>query len=108
MAVQVVCYEIFQYLENAEVQVSTTSRHLSTQVAGLGSRVWDKDPASGQQIEGLMQHLESVMAASGYIDKANPGHSVTRMRRLFMRQQLDETEVQILRGMLKAIERNMN
>jgi tRNA C32,U32 (ribose-2'-O)-methylase TrmJ len=48
------------------------------------------------------------MAASGYIDKANPGHSVTRMRRLFMRQQLDETEVQILRGMLKAIERNMN
>lgn len=108
MAVQVVCYEIFQYLENVEVQVSTTSRHLSTQVAGLGNRVWDKDPASGQQIEGLMQHLESVMAASGYIDKANPGHSVTRMRRLFMRQQLDETEVQILRGMLKAIERNMN
>lgn len=108
MAVQVVCYEIFQYLEQAEVQVSTTSRQLSTQIAGLGSRVWDKDPASAQQIDGLMQHLESVMAASGYIDKANPGHSVTRMRRLFMRQQMDETEVQILRGLLKAIERNMN
>jgi tRNA C32,U32 (ribose-2'-O)-methylase TrmJ len=32
---------------------------------------------------------------------------VTRLRRLFMRQQLDETEVQILRGLLKAIQGKM-
>jgi tRNA (cytidine32/uridine32-2'-O)-methyltransferase len=47
------------------------------------------------------------MGASGFVDPANPGNTVTRLRRLFMRQQLDETEVQILRGMLKAVQRRM-
>lgn len=107
MAVQVICYEIFQHLERTEIQVSSEGRQSQSLVPGLGSRIWDKDPASGQQIDGLMAHLESLMVTSGFIDADNPGHTVTRLRRLFMRQQLDETEVQILRGMLRAIEGKM-
>ncbi|MEL0047454.1 MAG: tRNA (cytosine(32)/uridine(32)-2'-O)-methyltransferase TrmJ, partial [Gammaproteobacteria bacterium] len=68
---------------------------------------WDKDPASGVQMDKLLEHLQEVMVATGFVDPANPGNTVTRLRRLFMRQQLDETEVQILRGMLKSVQRRI-
>ena len=41
------------------------------------------------------------LVASGFIKAGNPGHTLTRLRRMFMRHQLDETEVQIMRGALK-------
>jgi tRNA (cytidine32/uridine32-2'-O)-methyltransferase len=107
MAVQVICYEIFQYVEQTSVQVSADSQSVQEEVSAIGRRIWDKDPASGVQMDKLIEHLEQVMVASGFVDPANPGNTVTRLRRLFMRQQLDETEVQILRGMLKAVQRRM-
>jgi tRNA (cytidine32/uridine32-2'-O)-methyltransferase len=54
-----------------------------------------------------MEHLETLMVQSDFIAADNPGQTVTRLRRLFMRQRLDETEVQILRGLLKAIQGKM-
>ena len=107
MAVQVICYEIFQYMEQTSVQVSADSQLVQEEVSAIGRRIWDKEPASGVQMDKLIEHLEQVMVASGFVDPANPGNTVTRLRRLFMRQQLDETEVQILRGMLKAVQRRM-
>ncbi len=107
MAVQVVCYEIFQFLEKTSIQVSAEGKQEQSQLSGLGSRIWDKEPASGQQIDGLMEHLETLMVQSDFIAADNPGQTVTRLRRLFMRQRLDETEVQILRGLLKAIQGKM-
>ena len=91
MAVQVVCYEIFQYLEKGGIPVSMESKQEQSQLSGLGSRIWDKEPASVQQIDGLMAHLEALMVQSAFIEANNPGQTVTRLRRLFMRQQLDET-----------------
>ena len=73
----------------------------------MGQRIWDKDPASGLQVDKLLEHLSAVMLSSGFVDAENPGNTLTRLRRLFMRAQLDETEVQILRGMLKAVENRM-
>ena len=107
MAVQVICYEIFQYVEQAPVQVSADSQLVQEEVSAIGRRIWDKDPASGVQMDKLIEHLEQVMVTSGFVDPANPGNTVTRLRRLFLRQQLDETEVQILRGMLKSVQRRM-
>ena len=37
---------------------------------------------------------------TGFLDPANPGQTLTRLRRLFTRVQLDETEVGMLRGIL--------
>ena len=108
MAVQVVCYEIFQHLEKTSIQVAAEGKQEQSQISGLGSRIWDKEPASGQQLDGLMAHLEALMVQSEFIGADNPGQTVTRLRRLFMRQQLDETEVQILRGLLKAIQSKMS
>ncbi len=107
MAVQVICYEIFQHLEQAGLQVSAPSQRVQTDVSAMGQRIWDKDPASGLQVDKLLEHLSAVMLSSGFVDAENPGNTLTRLRRLFMRAQLDETEVQILRGMLKAVENRM-
>ena len=104
MAVQVICYEIFQYLEKAEIQISGDNRQADSALPGRGSRIWDKDPATGQQLDGLLEHVEALAVKTGFVDADKPGNTLTRLRRLFMRQQLDETEVQILRGLLRAIE----
>jgi len=107
MAVQVICYEIFQFVEQTAVQVSAESQVVQDDVSAIGRRIWDKDPASGVQMDKLIEHFEQVMVSSGFVDPANPGNTLTRLRRLFMRQQLDETEVQILRGMLKSVQHRM-
>ena len=50
-----------------------------------------------------MTHIESVLISSGFLDPTNPGQSLTRLRRLFNRVQPDETEVQMLRGVLNHL-----
>ena len=103
MAVQVVCYEIFQHLEITEIQISGDTKRENTELPGLGSRIWDKDPATGRQLDGLVAYLESLSVESGFVNAQKSGNTLTRLRRLLMRQHLDQTEVQILRGFLRAI-----
>ena len=98
------CYEIFQHLESTEIQISGDTKQEATVLSGLGSRIWDKDPAKGYQLDGLIAHLEMLAVESGFVNAQKSGNTITRLRRLFMRHQLDETEVQILRGLLRAIE----
>ncbi len=92
MAVQVVGYELFK-------------RAVATQPDARQPEpaTWDRPPATARQIEGLMTHLESVLIASEFLDPANPGQSLTRLRRLINRVQPDETEVQMLRGVLNQL-----
>jgi tRNA (cytidine32/uridine32-2'-O)-methyltransferase len=104
MAVQVICYEIFQHLEKTAIQIAGDTKQEDSALAGRGSRIWDKEPATGQQLDGLLAHFEALAVKTGFVDADKPGNTLTRLRRLFMRQQLDETEVQILRGLLRAIE----
>ena len=103
MAVQVICYEIFQHLEKTPIQIAGETKQADSALVGRGSRIWDKEPATGQQLDGLLEHFEALAVKSGFVDADKPGNTLTRLRRLFMRQQLDETEVQILRGLLRAI-----
>ncbi|MEM8766498.1 MAG: RNA methyltransferase [Pseudomonadota bacterium] len=87
MAVQVVCYELFRQLENSS----------------LDPREWDRAPATAEELEALIEHFESVLVAAEFLDPANPGQTMTRLRRLLTRVTPDETEVQMLRGMLKQL-----
>ena len=108
MAVQVVCYEIYQYVIGPNnLLPSTRDTNDMSHIHGLGERIWDRPPASMAQMEGMMDHLEQVLYASGFVDPDQPGNTVSRLRRVFMRQQLDDTEIQILRGMLKHISARM-
>ena len=89
-AVQVACYEL----------ASTASAH-APPTSGSG------EPATGDDIRGFFDHLESSTCASGYIDPANPGRFLERMRRLFARTGLEREEVRVMRGMLAAFDRRM-
>jgi tRNA/rRNA methyltransferase len=62
--------------------------------------------ASHQQVEGLYEHLESAIAEAGYLNRDHPKKLMPRLRRLFGRAQLEPEEVNILRGILKALSRS--
>jgi len=86
MAVQVVSYELRKQAERAPVESS-----------------WDRPLATMAQVEGLLAHLQATLIGSHFLDPANPGQAMTRLRRLFTRIDLDDTEVQMLRGILSHL-----
>ena len=61
--------------------------------------------ASSDEVEGFHRHLDEAMARSGFFKPDNPGRLHARLRRLFGRIRLEREEVNILRGILSALER---
>ncbi len=61
--------------------------------------------ATHDEVEGFYGHLESLMANVGFLDPEHPKKLMPRVRRLFARAQLERDEVNILRGILKALSR---
>jgi tRNA/rRNA methyltransferase len=59
--------------------------------------------ASHEEVESFYAHLESVMVESGFFDPAHPKKLMPRLRRLYSRAGLEREEVNILRGILKAL-----
>jgi tRNA/rRNA methyltransferase len=85
----------------AAVQVMAYELH----VAAAGPAAPDNqrfDAATFEELEGLYAHLERNAVASGFLDPANPGRLLERLRRLFGRTRLEKEEVRLLRGLLTA------
>ena len=61
-------------------------------------------PATVEDLEGLYAHLEQAAVASGFLDPASNSKLRTRWRRLFSRLELEREEVNILRGLLNALQ----
>ncbi|HRP73998.1 MAG TPA: RNA methyltransferase [Rhodocyclaceae bacterium] len=61
--------------------------------------------ATFEEIEGFHWHLLQAMIASGFHNPDNPKRLVPRVRRLFGRIRLEREEINILRGILGALER---
>lgn len=87
-AVQIACYEL----------AVAAALHSPPQ-GGAG------EPATGDDIRGLFEHLEAAVLSSGYLDPEKPGRFMERMRRLFARAGLEREEVRFLRGMLASFEK---
>ena len=89
MAVQVITYEL--------------------RVAGMLDEgpVFDVEapPATSEEMERFYEHLETVLRDIQFLDPDNPRHLMRRMRRLFIRARPDQNEVNILRGILTAVDR---
>ncbi len=64
--------------------------------------------ATVAELEGLYGHLEEASIASGFLDPANPGRLRERFRRLFARARPEREEINIIRGLLKALLRRRN
>ena len=62
-------------------------------------------PAPHEDVERFYQHLERVMVSSGFLDPQRPRRLLPKLRRLFGRAELERDEINILRGLLDAVER---
>ena len=62
--------------------------------------------AAHEDVEMLYAHLERSLLASGFLNPAHPKRLLPRLRRLFGRANLEKEEVNILRGMLTAFDKN--
>ena len=89
MAVQVLCYElrVAGTVDAGPVVESETSL------------------ATAAEMEHFYTHLEQVMTDIKFLDTDNPRYLMRRLRRLFNRARPDKNEVNILRGLLTAVDR---
>lgn len=89
-AVQVIAYELF-------------IAHV-TRDGGEGSCALEHVPVSAGEMERFYDHLEATLVELGFLDPVNPRHLMRRLRRLYNRARPDENEINILRGILTAIQ----
>jgi TrmH family RNA methyltransferase len=60
--------------------------------------------ATGDEMVRLYEHIERVLQEIDFQDRTGGGHLMSRIRRLFNRAQLDQNEMNILRGILTAVQ----
>jgi tRNA (cytidine32/uridine32-2'-O)-methyltransferase len=92
-AVQVLAYEI----RLASLDLMATNEH---DLAEL-------DFATIAELESFYQHLADVVQELGVLNPAQPRQLMQRLRVLFGRTRLDKTELNILRGILKAMQKRL-
>ncbi|SDX44354.1 tRNA (cytosine(32)/uridine(32)-2'-O)-methyltransferase TrmJ [Marinobacter mobilis] len=104
MAVQVVCYELrMHYLRGLEERESRPYLGAMTSPSDEG---WDVPLGTVEEVEGFFGHLEATLEAIAFHRRDNPRQLMTRLRRLFQRAQMDQMEVNILRGVLSAVQKS--
>jgi tRNA/rRNA methyltransferase len=59
--------------------------------------------ATHEDLERFYEHLERAMLERGFLNPEHPKKLMPRLRRLFNRAQLEQDEVHILRGVIKAL-----
>ena len=86
----------------AAVQVLSYELRLATELSPkLGP---EREPVSHDEMERFYAHLERVMLGVEFLDAKHPKQLMPRMRRLFGRGAPDQNEMNILRGVLAAME----
>lgn len=94
MSVQIVAYDLF-------------CLSLQERQEDSDSETWDKPLATFSEVNDFLEHLHSVLLKVGFSDPEEPRKAEIRLRRLFGRMDMDHTEVQILRGILTHIEKEL-
>lgn len=92
-AVQVLCYEARM--------AAFTGQRLPKQ-KGVTPNI--SPAATHEEMEGFYGHLEAVMISTGFHDPARPKRLLPKLRRLFSRARMEKDEVNILRGILAAVQ----
>ena len=69
---------------------------------------WDHPPATHEQVNGMIHHMEQTLVDIGFLDPNTPKQLMTRLRRLYQRAAPDKMEINMLRGMLSTIQRLAN
>ncbi len=66
----------------------------------------DAPLATSADLERFYGHLEQVLTDLQFLDPDNPRYLMRRLRRLFIRARPDQNELNILRGILTAVDRS--
>ena len=90
-AVQVMAYELRMALAQAKL-----AKPLQT------------EPATLDEIELFYRHLEQILVQVDFLNPQQPKKLMQRLRRLYARARLEKEEVNILRGILKAVEKRLS
>lgn len=93
MAVQVLCYE---------VRMATLAQAGYRESLSYPEQR-EAPPATAAELEGFHAHLEESLATTGFLRPDHPKQLKRKLRRLFMRAELDQNEINILRGALVSL-----
>ncbi|SET35200.1 tRNA/rRNA methyltransferase [Nitrosomonas marina] len=66
------------------------------------------EPATLNEIELFYHHLEQIMIRVDFLNPQQPKKLMQRLRRLYARARLEKEELNILRGILKAVEKHLS
>jgi len=103
--VHIPCNEAFSSLNiAAAVQVLCYEVNLATGAA-TALPDDDSDIATSDEIERFHQHLEKTLIELDFLDPDKPRLLMRRLKRLYNRARLEQTEVNILRGILTATQK---
>jgi len=96
-AIQVMAYEMRIALTEQEPD--------SPELSNRWGVDWDYPMATHEQLNGMLQHMEQTLVEIGFLDPDTPKQLMARLRRLYQRAAPDRMEVNIMRGMLAAMQR---
>jgi len=92
-AVQVMAYELQMAAQDPNLKLYASTH---------------AEPATLNEIEQFYQHLERVMVQTDFFNPQQPKKLLQRIRRLYSRTLLEKEEINILRGILKAVEKKLS
>jgi tRNA (cytidine32/uridine32-2'-O)-methyltransferase len=87
------------------VQVFTYELRMAAMGGKPAHYEYDAPLATSDELENFYNHLEQVLIDLQFLKPDNPRNLMRRLRRMFTRAQVDKNEVNILRGMLAAIDK---
>ncbi|HVE45003.1 MAG TPA: tRNA (cytosine(32)/uridine(32)-2'-O)-methyltransferase TrmJ [Gammaproteobacteria bacterium] len=88
----------------AAVQVIAYEWRVASLQVGDDVEEWDYRLATADEMEKYFSHLEEVLIQIDFLKQEAPRKLMTRLRRLFLRTRPDVMEMNILRGMLTAVQ----
>lgn len=101
-AAQVLSYEILKSAQSATGMVTDAAVTNGDHPAG------EHVPVSAEEMARLYAHLQNTLIQVDFLDPQQPKRLMRRLKRLFNRAQPDCQEVNILRGILTAVERALH
>ena len=90
---------------NLSMAVQVIAYQLNLAFFGLEEGQETRDLASGKEMELFYEHLEDVLLETGFLNPTNPKQLMRRLNALFNRTQLDDNEVNIMRGILTSYQK---
>ena len=94
-AVQIMCYEIYQYYNHlSETELDTIEQN-------------NKQYPDTKDMEVFYKHLEITLDGIGFLIRQHPGQAMTRLKRFFNRARPETKELRMLRGILSAAQKHV-